>query len=398
MYKRHLEEVLRKSAEKYHVLVILGPRQSGKTTLASSLFKTHTYILFEEPDQRRFAMEDPRGFFKRHRESVILDEVQHVPELLSYIQGIVDQPNNRQQFVLTGSQHLLLMERISQTLAGRGRIVHLLPFTLRELRYEASAEISISQPSIPRLPKFLSDLETMLYTGGYPRIYDKKLNPTEWYSQYYQTYVEKDVRSILNLTNIDLFDRFIRLCAGRVGQLLNLASLGGDTGISQPTANAWLTILQAGFICFKLQPHFRNFHKRLIKTPKLYFFDTGLLCYLLRITDPQQIYEHPLRGAIFENWVISEFSKSYFHRGLEPPLYFWRDQKGHEVDLIVDQGTTLFPIEIKSARTFHPDFLRDSRYLNSLQKNKHVPQGCVIYAGEENSIFQNHQILSWQAL
>lgn len=394
MYRRHLSSVIKEASRKYPVILLTGPRQSGKTTLATTLFKDYTYILLEEPDQRRLATEDPRGFFKHYSGSLILDEVQNVPDLLSYIQGIIDQPTSKRQFILTGSQHLLLMEKVSQTLAGRVRIIYLLPFSFRELR-KVEAPFYYNDLDVKKASPFKRSLEDILFTGGYPRIYQKKLNPTEWLSQYYQTYIERDVRKLVNVSDLDIFDRFTRLCAGRAAQLLNYESLGSDTGVSQPTAHKWFNILQATFILFKLEPHFKNFNKRMIKTPKLYFYDTGLLCYLLRITDRKQLFEHPLKGAIFENWVVSELLKSYFHRGLEAPLYFWRDQKGHETDLLIDEGKYLFPIEIKSAGTFHPDFLKGPQYLNELQGRKDLLQGLCVYGGTESFTFKNYQVLSW---
>lgn len=382
MYKRALADFLLQVAPKYPVITLVGPRQSGKSTLSRMVFPDYTYVSLEEPDRRNMAMEDPRGFFRNFPGALILDEVQRVPELLSYIQTLVDEPHSQRKFVLTGSHQLLLMEKVTQSLAGRTVITKLLPFSRKELVDKNE------------------ELEFYLFQGGYPRIYDKKLNPTQWLEQYYQTYVERDVRSLLRVAEIDLFDRFLRLCAGRVGQILNLSSLANDCGISQPTARAWLSVLQASFIAFTLHPHFKNFNKRIIKSPKIYFYDSGLLCYLLKIRNQDSLREHAMRGNIFENWVITERMKSFYNQGAEPPFYFWRDAKGHEIDLIIDEGHRLFPVEIKSAYTFHPSFLNDMIYLNALQnaKKPSPPLGECIYGGKETLSYRDFSIRSWQEL
>ena len=397
MYKRHLADFLNGVASKYPVVTIVGPRQSGKSTLSRTSFPHHTYLSMEEPDRREMAEQDPRGFFKRFTGPLILDEIQRVPDLLSYIQTEVDEPKSDRHFVLTGSHQMLLMEKITQSLAGRTVITKLLPLSRREL-LELPAEIPLGKAPDKKEKKETGALEKYIHTGGYPRIYDRQLEPGQWLEQYYQTYVERDVRALLRVSELDLFDRFIRLCAGRAGQLLNLSSLASDCGISQPTAQSWLSVLKASFICFTLQPHFRNFSKRLIKSPKLYFFDTGLLCYLLKIRTPETIAEHPFRGSLFENWVIAEWMKSFFNRGMEPPFYFWRDTKGHEADLVLDLGPSLYPIEIKSAYTFHPDFTRNLQYLAKLQRQKNLPLGESVYAGKESFTFKDFFVRSWQAL
>lgn len=384
MYTRELGVFLKEMAEKYPILTMIGPRQSGKSTLARVLFPNHQYLSLEEPDTRQQALQDPRAFFSHHSGDLIIDEVQRAPELLSYLQSLVDQPKNRRHFLLTGSQQLLLMEKVSQSLAGRTFIAKLLPFTRSELlQYPQSAPQS---------------LEASLFYGGYPRIFDKQLPPQQWLEQYYQTYVERDVRQLIRVGEVDLFDRFTRLCAGRVGQLINFSSLANDCGISAPTASSWLSALKTSFICFSLAPHFRNFSKRLVKSPKLYFYDTGLLCYLLRIKSPQDLTSHSLRGHIFENWVISEAIKSQWNMGQEPNFYFWRDSNGHEVDLLRDEGKFLYPIEIKSAMTFHPDFIKTLVHLNDLQGKKFtgIPLGTCVYGGEESFDFKNYRIQSWK--
>ncbi len=378
MYKREIETYISSIQSKYQCITIMGPRQSGKTTLSKKLFPEFEYFTFESPDIRSRVLLDPKAFLGSFS-SAILDEVQKVPELLSYIQEILDDPSDSRKLILTGSNNLLLHEKISQSLAGRTRIIELLPLQRKEL---------------PKKEK-INDIEKALYYGGYPRIFDQKLNPTEWLEDYYRTYVERDVRLLLNVGDLNTFDRFIRLCAGRVGQLINYDSLASDAGISQPTAKSWLSVLQTSYICFLLEPHYRNFSKRLIKSPKLYFMDTGLLCYLLRIKSPDQISSYPLIGSIFENWVVSEIKKSFHHHGKEAPLYFWRDQHGHEVDLVIDQGNSLFCMEIKAGQTFQKSFLNSIIWLNKLQ-NQH--DGACIYGGDRNFKINEIMIRTWKDL
>lgn len=379
MYTRKLETYLNTITDRYRAITFIGPRQSGKTTLARNFFREYDYISFEDPDTRLRVQSDPKGFLRSIRRNCIIDEVQRFPEFLSYLQGILDDKSDPRKFVLTGSNSLLLSAKISQSLAGRARLLCVLPLQRDEL------------PETER-PQ---DIDTMLFCGSYPRIYDEKLEPTAWYGDYYQTYVEKDIRSLTHIENLAGFDRFVRLVAGRSGQLVNHSSLASDAGISSPTAKSWLSLLEASFICYTLQPHFRNFSKRIIKSPKVYFYDTGLLCYLLRIRDLKQLESHPLRGAIFENWVISEHFKNAFNLGREAPYYFWRDQHGHEVDLICDQGQILDLIEIKSGQTFHPDFLKNILWLGSLQ-GTHT--GTLIYGGADSFEFKGYTIRSWDKL
>jgi predicted AAA+ superfamily ATPase len=375
MYDRSISDILLKEYEKYPVLAILGPRQTGKTTLARNQFSRLAYVSMEDPDTRRFAIDDPRGFFKRFDGSLIIDEVQKSPDLLSYIQTIVDQPGNKRKFILTGSESLVLSEKISQSLAGRIRMFTLLPLTLQEVPAK--------------------NLNERILNGGYPRPYDQGISAPTWLAQYYATYISKDVRQILNLTNLDDFDRVVRLFAGRSGQLLNLSNLSNDAGVSAPTVKAWLSVLKSSYICFTLEPHYKNFSKRIIKSPKVYFYDTGLLCYLLRIKTVAELETHPLYGNIFENFVISERLKKIYNQGDEPNLYFWRDQKGHEIDLIEDRGTYLFPIEIKSSMTFHSSFVENLQFFNKLQKRKSETLGEVVYSGAEGFKYKEFAIRPW---
>jgi predicted AAA+ superfamily ATPase len=356
----------------------MGPRQSGKTTLSKKLFPDFEYFTFESPDLRSRVLLDPKSFLNS-LQSAILDEVQKAPELLSYIQELLDDPSDSRRLILTGSNNLLLHEKISQSLAGRTRIVELFPLQRKEL------------PEKERI----GDLYEALLYGGYPRIFDQKLNPTEWLEDYYRTYVERDVRLLLNIGDLNTFDRFVRLCAGRSGQLINYDSLASDAGISQPTAKSWLSVLQASYVCFLLEPHYRNFNKRIIKSPKLYFMDTGLLCYLLRIKSADQIASHPLIGSIFENYIISEIKKSFHHHGMEAPIYFWRDQHGHEVDLVVDRGDSLFCMEIKSGQTFQKSFLNSIIWLNKLQNRQN---GACVYGGDQNFQINEMIVRTWKDL
>lgn len=379
MISRRLAAILRQSIQKYPVVAVVGPRQSGKTTLTRSCFPDFRYLSLEETDLASQGRSDPRGFFQRFSGDLILDEVQKTPDLLSFIQSIVDTPGNSRRFVLSGSENLHLSEKISQTLAGRVRNHFLLPLTRREFALE--------------------NLSETLLMGGYPRIHDQALEATSWLADYYATYVQRDVRSVLNVTDLNQFDRFVRVAASRVGQLLDYTNLGAAVGVSQPTAKAWLSVLANTFICFTLEPHFKNFGKRLIKSPKLYFYDSGLLCYLLRIKSVDQLLSHPLYGSIFENWVIGERLKQILHDGKESDLYFWRDQKGHEVDIVADRAGALASTEIKSSVTFHESFLENIRFLNSLQQgtaSSTDSSGECVYGGEETFTFKECRVVSWR--
>ena len=376
MYKRDIEKYLSSISSKYRCITLIGPRQSGKTTLAKNFFKGFDYYNFENPDTRDAAHYDPRQFLSGIKLSVILDEIQRVPKIVSYLQEILDDDKDKRQFILTGSNNLKVSEQISQSLAGRTRILELLPFS----RNEFPAKIRFG------------DIDNTLFYGGYPRIHKEQLNPTEWLSDYLATYVEKDIRNIINIENLRTFDNFLRLVAGRVGQLINYNSLANAAGITHPTARKWLSAFEASYICFILQPHFKNFNKRITKAPKIYFYDTGFLCYLLRINNIDQLKVHPLRGEIFENWVICEYLKSYTNQGKEAPLYFWRDQHGHEVDLVIDNGTSLDLIEIKSGMTFNKDYFKNINWLNKLQKQDN---GTCIYGGEKNIDLGCRKVVAW---
>jgi uncharacterized protein len=381
MIQRTLGNKTKSLAGKFPIIAITGPRQSGKTTLAKMIFRKHDYVNLEDPEERELATNDPRAFLKRFSGGVILDEIQKVPILFSYLQGIADAHDSPGRFVLTGSQQFQLLHKVSQTLAGRTAILNLLPFTVSELcRQKALDPYRFDLPSgMKKKPAF--NLETILFQGFYPRIHDKSLDARDWLSSYYKTYVERDVRDIINIGNLSAFQKFLMLCAGRAGQLLNLSSLAMDCGISHTTARQWLSVLQAGFIVFLLHPHYANFSKRIIKSPKLYFIDTGLLCYLLKMREPSDFLFHPLKGAIFENFVVSELYKTFSHMGEIPPLYFWRDRTGHEIDIVIDTGRKLIPVEIKAGETVSESFYSGLKYYMSFEGNI-SDTGVLVYGGE----------------
>ncbi len=395
MIRRHLQTALEANAKRYPVVTVTGPRQSGKTTLVRSLFRAHDYVSLENPDDRAFALEDPRGFLNQFPAGVILDEVQRSPDLLSYIQGIVDKEDLPGRFILTGSQNLLLLEHVSQSLAGRTSILHLLPFSRGELTGRKPMPLTDIGRKIPRNQPVGDNIFNMLFVGFYPRIHDKNLEPQGWLRNYYQTYVERDVRNIVNVGDIEAFDRFVRLCAGRSGQLLNLSSLGADCGVSHATARRWLSVLDASFIVYLLRPHHKNFSKRLVRSPKLYFIDPGLLCYLLRIRSPQELVTHPSRGAVFETYALAELLKSYLNQGADPDVYFWRDSSGHEVDFILDCGQSLVPVEAKSGETVASDFFKGLEYWRSLPGQEDAP-AALLYGGATSARRKGIAVYSWQ--
>ena len=395
MLKRTLANKLKKAAKQYPVVTLTGPRQSGKTTLVKMVFPDYPYLSLEEPDQRAFALEDPRGFLSQFPEKVILDEIQRAPDLFSYIQTIVDTKDISGQFILTGSQNFLLLQKVSQSLAGRCAVLHLLPFSLSELHQRQPLPIGTIGRRLPGKNRVLDeDLSSVLLKGFYPRIHDKHLEPNDWLGNYFQTYIERDVRDIVNVGDLETFSRFVRLCAGRNGQLLNLSSLANDCGITHTTSKRWISILEASFILFLLRPHYKNFSKRLIKSPKLYFLDAGLLSYLLRIRSSADMQIHALYGSIFESFIISEFLKSYLNSGQEPAIYFWRDSTGNEIDVIIDNGDELMPVEIKAGQTIASDFFKGIKFWKNLAKDK-VKGAALVYGGETSHIRSNTYVYSW---
>lgn len=395
MIRRHLQSILESSASWSPVISLTGPRQSGKTTLAKITFPKARYVSLEDPAIRKLALEDAHGFlsqFESHQ--AVLDEVQRAPELFSYLQGIVDQNDRPGQFILTGSQNFLLLEKISQSLAGRCAIYHLLPFSFTELLGRDPIDPDqITETIMPVAGKTGGrDLFTTLWTGSYPRIHDKHIPPPQWLSGYLQTYIERDVRSISNISDLETFTRFVRLCAGRTGQILNLQSLGNDCGIDGNTAKRWISVLEASFIIKLLRPYHKSFNKRLIKSPKLYFLDSGLLCYLLGIQKPDELLMHSARGAIFETWVIAEFFKSYYHTGQQPALYFYRDSNNNEIDLILEHGSQTIPIEIKSGQTLSGDYFKGLEYWKKLTC---ISRSVLVYGGDMPTSYKGTSVLPW---
>lgn len=381
MIPRKITNKLLKLSSQSPVVAVTGPRQSGKTTLVRNSFQDKKYASLEDPDIREFAVSDPRGFLSAYSGGAILDEVQRAPDLFSYIQTHVDTIGKEGLFILTGSFHFGLMEGISQSLAGRTGLLTLLPFSFNELD---------QSDMVP------SSLEGLLYTGYYPRIYDKQLHPSEWYANYVTTYLERDVRAVKKIADLDQFQRFLKMCAGRCGQILNLTSLGNDCGITHNTARAWISVLQAGYVIFLLQPHFKNFNKRLIKSPKLYFYDTGLLCYLLGISSADELFTHRFRGAIFESWVISELLKGRFNRGLKKNLYFWRDNTGNEVDCIIEKGDRLLALEIKSGKTITTDSLKGLGYWLKISNAKES-DAFLVYGGDMDQTRREGTVTGWKS-
>lgn len=378
MIPRTLQTKLLALANKFQVITLTGPRQSGKTTLVKATFPSLPYVSLEDPDVRQFALDDPRGFLINFPAGAVLDEVQHTPDLFSYIQTTVDQ-NRTIQFILTGSSNFLLMERISQTLAGRTAILHLLP---------------LSMPELTRGGYTFQQYESLLFNGQYPRTYDRDIAPTDFFPAYTQTYVERDVRLMKNIGDMNSFIRFVQLCAGRVGQLLNYSSLANDAGLSPNTAKEWLSVLETSYIVYRLQPFHQNFSKRLVKSPKLYFYDTGLACSLLGIKDAGQLTTHFLKGSLFENLILNEWIKAAFNRGERPRLYFWRDSHGKEIDCVVDTGQGVIPIEIKAGKTLSSHFFKHIAYWRQLSQSKQP--GYVVYGGEKSLTTGHGKFVSWK--
>ena len=398
MIPRHLTSVLRHAAARSPVVTVTGPRQSGKTTLIRRELPDWRYVSLEDPDDRAEAIRNPREFLLGDGRPTIIDEAQRVPDLFSYIQGLVDARGTPGQYVLSGSHNFLLLQSISQTLAGRTRILHLLPFSLSELEgREGLPPASLGAEPKAALPQGHRDLLLTLHTGFYPPIHDRGLAPREWLADYYQTYLVRDVRDVLKVGDLEAFDRFVRLCAVRAGQLLSLSDLGKDSGVSHTTARRWLSVLVASFQLTLLRPFFGNIGKRFIRSPKLYFLDTGLLCYLLGVRDPGDLAAHPLRGAIFESHVVAELTKGYLHRGEEPRLSFWRDARGHEVDVVVDEGPQPTAVEVKSGRRIVDGFFDGLRQWRRLPGREESPC-AVVYGGDEGLVRDGIVVHSWHDL
>ncbi len=381
MIRRKAEPTLEQLKRGFPVVAITGPRQSGKTTLARSFFRDYEYLSLEEIDIRREAVEDPRGFLDRRKGGFVLDEVQHAPELFSFLQGMVDREKEMGRVVLTGSQNFQMMERITQSLAGRVGLVELLPFSWSELGVAESRK----------------SLDAVLFEGGYPPVHDRKLAPDLWYPRYIQTYVDRDVRSLRQVGDLLTFQKFIRLCAGRIGQLINFSSLANECGIDAKTAQAWLSVLETSYILFRLTPHHRNFNKRLVKQPKLYFTDTGLACSLLGIESADQIETHYLRGGLFENAVIVNCLKRRYNVGKPSNLFFWRDHLGREIDLIEAKGDKLHATEIKSGATINDSFFKNLEWFAETAGDA-MGDAQVVYGGNRPSGKKDRSAVPWWML
>jgi predicted AAA+ superfamily ATPase len=364
-------------ATKMPIISITGPRQSGKTTLAKMCFPHYSYVSLENPETFEEAASDPKMFLTRFDSGLIIDEIQLQPKLFSYIQTISDERNQSGEYILTGSQNFLLSAKISQSLAGRVFITHLLPFSISELK---------------QTDFHLDDYSHYIFNGFYPRLYDKNIQPRFFYPSYIQTYIERDVRQIVNVSNLFLFQKFMRLAAGRIGQLLNYNSIANELGIDLKTVKSWFSILETSFICFFLQPHFQNFSKRLVKTPKLYFYDTGLACNLLGIKKTEEVETHWAKGALFENLMIADMIKNYLNRSETPPLYFWRDNNGNEIDCLIDDENLIKSIEIKSSTTISNDFFKG---LDFYKKLNEASRQYLVYGGLENKTRKEAEIVSW---
>jgi predicted AAA+ superfamily ATPase len=361
MIIRKAEQEIKVLAARFKAVAVVGPRQSGKTTLVRSVFKSKPYVNLENPDVRRYALEDPRGFLSNYPEGAILDEAQRVPELFSYLQQILDETPGHGLFIITGSNNFLLQESVSQSLAGRVGYLYLLPLSLDEI---AGKE---------------SNINALLYRGSYPALYNEDTDAGKWYANYISTYVERDVRLLKNITDLVTFERFLRLCAGRIGQLLNMSSLAVEVGVDVKTINSWISVLETSFIVFRLQPYHENFNKRVVKMPKLYFYDTGLAVALLGIENAGQLSLHPFRGSLFENLIVIDFLKRRYNTGKSNNLFFWRDSAGNEIDLLLAIGSNKIPVEIKSGQTVTSDYTKGILFWNKMTKTE---GGFIVYGGD----------------
>ncbi len=382
MIKRTAHDTIMRLAKGFPVIAITGPRQSGKTTLARSAFPDKPYLTLEDPDTRLLAESDPRGLLSNYPDGLILDEVQRSPQIFSYLQNFVDAHLVPGKYILTGSQQFGLMSGITQSLAGRAGMIQLLPFAMDELERGNKLPESVNQ---------------LMSSGMYPPLYDRDLSPMDWFPAYINTYIERDVRQLINVRDLSAFQRFIRMCAARTGQLLNLSSLASDCGITHNTAAAWISVLEASYIVFLLRPHFNNYNKRMVKAPKLYFIDTGIAAWLLGIRTEEQMTFHAQRGALFENLVVTEFLKSRFNEGRQADIYFWRDSKGLEIDLLLEDGGNLTPVEIKSGQTVASDFMTSLRKWCELSGIPDRP-ALLVYGGTTSFANGNISIVPWRNL
>lgn len=380
MIARLISPKLQEALHYFPVLSITGPRQSGKTTLVRNLFPEYRYVSLEDPEMRAYANQDPRGFLASYGVKLIIDEAQYAPDLFSYIQLSVDELREAGLYILTGSQHFLMSEKISQSLAGRVAVFVLLPFSHPEIESGGFPDANV---------------EERMFRGAFPDLYARNTPPQLFYSSYIQTYLERDVRQLLNVGDLSTFQSFMKVCAGMSGQQLNMTAISVEIGVSVPTVKRWLSVLETSFAVFLQRPYYRNFQKRLVKTPRLFFYDTGLVCYLLGIQSAAQLDNYYQKGAIFENWIVAELIKWRHHHGIRPDVYFWRDKTGHEVDCVLEEGGVLKLAEIKSGKTIKPDFFKNLEYI---QQNEGLPksQSFLLYGGEERQKRQKATVLGWR--
>jgi predicted AAA+ superfamily ATPase len=381
MIYREAQKRLEELAGSFKSVAVIGPRQSGKTTLVKATFPGKVYVSLENPDTRYYATTDPRGFLESLLEGAILDEIQRVPQLFSYLQEILDGTNQKGLFILTGSNNFLLQENISQTLAGRISYLTLLPFSISELQGATIKTDSDNQ---------------LLLNGFYPPIYDQKIKPNDWIPNYIRTYIERDVRQIKNINNLLVFEKFMQILAGRTGQELNLSSISVEVGVNLKTIQSWIGILESSFIIYLLKPHYKNFNKTIVKRPKVYFYDVGVVCSFLRISNSVQLETHPLRGAIFETMVVVELLKKLTNKAMQPNIYYWRDKTGHEIDIIIDTPEKLVPVEIKSGKTIATDWFKSIKYWCNLSKQN---QSFLLYAGKDTQRWRKDLLITnWKNL
>ena len=379
MIKRDVSKRVLDLADQFPVVTITGPRQSGKTTLCKMLFPDKAYVSLENINNREFALNDPAGFLKKYSNGAVIDEIQRVPDLLSYIQEVVDFSDQKGLYILTGSQQFELLTTITQSLAGRTAIIKLLPFSYNEIYGD-------KQPSI----------EEVLYTGFFPRIFHDKINPTDMLSFYVNTYVERDLRLLINIKNLSLFENFLKLCAARTGQLLNFSSISNEIGVDLKTVKSWISILETSFIVKLLYPYYKNLNKRLVKTPKLYFLDSGLAAFLLGIRNKEQLENHPLKGELFETYVLGELWKNIYNNVGQDNLYFFRNHQGNEVDVVFDHVTSISQLEVKLTHTISSKLFNSLKYLP--RSGYSVNNDCLLYGGDENYVRENINVKSWRNL